>query len=230
MVYKILILFFLSFYANAEVRKAFIYDLGKTNESPLFIQETTIETKAENERTWKTIIKDIKGSLSMEEECLIQNDKIINQSIQHFQSNKKYTLTTSNDSVLFTEKDLKNTSDKTKENKITRADFFVTGPNLETYIQKNWEALLKKEVLKVDFGVFEISDFVGFKFKMIEEKNDKIIVSMYPSQFFIQILTNSMELHFDKKSKKLVYFKGRTPLFENGKGNSKHLDAEIVYQ
>ena len=93
--------------------------------------------------------------------------------------------------------------------------------------------MIAGKTVSTAFSVLELERTVDFKFEKTteDERLGKrvMVVKMKPSNFFISMLVDPMFLEFDIATKKMVYFKGRTPLKILKSGAWQPLDAEILY-
>ena len=217
-------------FAFAEQRKALIYDIGKTQGQHRFTQESTIEESKEGERLWSSKIVDTTGKLLMTEKATIKNGKIIYQYIEQLQINESYELKVVDQKATFITYKLSDNQKTLIESKTVDVnDNFVTGPLTELYLQSNWSPLTEGKTVHADFGIFELSKAYGFQFKKKKESEKAVEVVMKPSNFFIALFAPSIDIKFDKKQKRMIHFKGPTPLREMVRGKWKPLAAEIIY-
>lgn len=217
--------------AFAESRTALIYDIGKTEGPPRFVQETEITDTPSGERVWKSKIKNAAGETVMTEMATMRGEKLTSQSVEQLQIGEAYELNLDNQSATFRTFKITNGSRGTAIETETRevGENFITGPITESYLQARWPVLMSGTPVRVDFGIFEISKAIGFKFTKVDETATTVTVEMRPSNFFISMLVDTIRIEFDKERKRMVHFKGRTPLREQVQGRWKPLDAEIIY-
>lgn len=230
---KTLLFLFLSTYTSmafSEQRKALIYDIGKTQGEPRFTQETTITESTLGEKLWNSKIVDNTGKLMMTEKATIKNGKIIYQYIEQLQINESYELRVENQKATFITYKISDQQKIQIESKTVDVDdSFVTGPMTELYLQSNWSPLTEGKTVHADFGIFELSKAYGFQFKKKKESDNAVEVVMKPSNFFIALFAPSIDIKFDKKLKRMIHFKGPTPLREMVRGKWKPFSAEIIY-
>jgi hypothetical protein len=224
-------LFFAVTAQAGEVHTARIFDIGKTSGSARFNQETHIETKIDGEVTWSSEIKDDKGTVVMTEKATIKNDRTIYQYIEQLQINEAYELQTADSKATFSTFKIENgkKGSVTETKTVSIGSDFLTGPSTGFYLKSHWDELISGKTLMVEFGIFELSRTIGFKFQKMRETDTSVELQMKPSNFFISFVAEPILMEFDKKDKRLVRFKGRTPLRERVHGKWKPLDAEILY-
>lgn len=231
---KVLFLIFvlLSNPVHAENRKAFIYKIGDTAGSPLFTQTTEITEMPSGERHWTSKIEDPSGSVVMTEKARMKDGRMLYQFVEQLQINEAYELKVDGKNVTFLtykiEKGDKGNPIKS-ETKVV-GDNFITGPLTESYLISHWQELLDNKSVSVDFGVFEVSRPVEFRFHKIASTDKNLEIKMKPANLFISMFVDSMLIDFDSRSKRMVRFQGRTPLRKQVKGKWEAIDAEIIYK
>lgn len=218
-------------HALAEVRTARLFDMGKVSAEPKFIQTTQVETSDTQVTTWNSKIVDAQGKLIMTETAKIEGYRIIHQYLEQLQIGEAYELKVEGMKATFTTYKLQDgkKGDPTETKTVDIGDNFITGPATEFFLKGKWSELLDSKSIKVEFGVFELSRTVGFNFTKIKDLEKSVEVQMKPSNFFISALVSPLIMEFDKETKKLIRFKGRTPLRELVNGKWKAWDAEILY-
>lgn len=227
----IFILFFSMICVAKEQRKALIFDIGKTEGKPRFIQDIQIEDQTESKKTWTSQIVDADGKVLMTEIAKIENDKVIYQMIEQRQINEVYELNSDDKKATFATYKLVDgkKSETVETNTVDLDSAFIMGPTTEKFLQNKWPDLITGNTVKVDFGIFEVSKLVGFKFNKAKETDSIVQIRMNPSSFFISMLVEPIYIEFDKSKKRMVRFTGRTPLREKIYGKWKPIDAEILY-
>ncbi len=217
--------------AGAEPRKALIYDIGKTKDAPRFVQETEITDTAAGEKLWVSKINDAQGVLVMTERAILKYGKITYQYVEQLQIAEAYELKVDGGKATFQTFSLaygkKGPPVQTKT--VAVGTEFMTGPMTEIFLQKQWAELSQGKSIRVEFGIFELSKAVDFKFKKISDKPEVMEIEMRPANFFISLLVEPIRIEFNKESKRMVHFKGRTPLREQSNGRWTAIDAEIIY-
>ncbi len=215
----------------SETRRTQVYDIGKSKEAPKFTQETEITAGEGNMKNWNSKITDPSGKVVMTEKAKLKDGKIIYQYIEQLQVNEAYELNVENGKATFkTYKIVDGKAGPATETKTHDIDDrFMTGPMTEPVIQKNWAELMAGKVLKVEFGIFELSKLVSFEFKKIKEDAKTIQFEMKASNFFISALLDPIQIEFDKERKTMTRFVGRIPLQQKVETRWKAVDAEIIY-
>lgn len=216
--------------APAETRKALIYDIGKTDGAPRFTQTTQIETAGPN-KSWRSEIRDGQNETVMTEKAEIKDGHIVYQYIEQRQIGEAYEMKTEGEKVTFYTFKLEDgkKGELKEKNTVNRTPEFITGPATEGYIQRNWETLMKGEVLDADFGIFELSKAIEFNFRKVASTEEHVRIKMRPGNFFFNIFVDPIFIVFAKSDQRLMRFIGRTPLREKVDGKWKPLDAEIIY-
>ena len=153
------------------------------------------------------------------------------QYIEQRQIGEAYELEVGPKTVSFKTFELKDgKKDKLKESHDRdKPAAFIMGATTESFIQSNLAQLLKEQTAKTDFGVFEVSRFIGFKFINTSIESNIMTIKMKPSNFIFAALVGPIMISFDTIKNKIVKLKGRTPLREKINGKWIPVDAEIIY-
>jgi 5S rRNA maturation endonuclease (ribonuclease M5) len=221
--------------AYADVRLAKIYALGKTDAPALFNQRIETKDMGSGITHESATITDPSGILVLTEDSDYRGEELIHQMIKKFQTNEAYEVLVDGKKVTFR-------SFQIKDDKLIPVDHekseipggeFITGPVLEPFIQKHWQEFQKGDTIHVRLGVLELAETVGFKFWQYAQTKiaDKplIDIRMKASSIFIAMAVSPVDLFFDPATKRLIRFKGRTPLKMKSNGKLVPLDADIIY-
>jgi hypothetical protein len=167
----------------------------------------------------------------MTEKSTIKNLLVQSQEIEHFQTQKAYSLSREADEIQFKTYSLKASAKEleSQSSKIKTNSEFITGPVTVPFIQDHWDELKKGKSLQVEFGVFELERKVGFVLKKHSLDEKTLVVKLKPSNFFIAMLVDPLFMEFDTTTKRITKFRGRTPLKKKVGSQWKPFDAEIVY-
>lgn len=220
------------FYARAETLKASIFEIGKTSGTPRFIQESERRRTADLIQ-WSSTIKTSNGELVMTEKAAFRADGVIQHHyIEQLQINEAYELNVRNSMVKFTTYKLNQGikgSTVSESSELTKPNSFIMGPTTEIFLTQNLENLGAGETIKADFGIFELSKFIRFKFYKTSQADELLIFHMKPSNIFFSALVDPIVIWFDPNRKRISRLKGRTPLREKINEKWKPFDAEIIY-
>lgn len=231
-----LLFIFLSFGALsawAVDRSAKVYELGKTNSSPLFFQKMHLEKNSDGFYVRSTVITDAQGKVALTETGTYQGTRLISQRVDQLQIGEAYEAEVKDQKVFF--KTYKTTKaglilDSTDSEKI--GDNFISGPLLEPYLQKEWQSLEAGKTVSVRFGVLERGDTVGFKFRISDHGQlngrETVTILMKPTSIFVSAVVRTIEMVFDASQKNILRFKGRTPLFKKVGEDWEPFEAEVV--
>ncbi len=214
-------------------RVAKIYEVGKTNEAPIFIQKTNYKAVGDQIEA-NTVITDSKGSTVLTEVALYKGTQLISHVVEQLQTKNHYEVEIKNDKIIFRERKIDEPAAKLKESIEKYTDQFCIGPVIEEYLLKNWDAVLEKKTLTADFGVPELRKTVSFDFKLKENTQvkgrDVARINMEASSFIIRMAVDPITLELDLKTKRYVHYIGRTPLQIERKNKLEPFDAEIFYE
>ncbi|MES3036831.1 MAG: hypothetical protein V4736_02910, partial [Bdellovibrionota bacterium] len=198
---------FASAVAEAEIRTARIFDIGKTDGVSRFTQSTEV-TVTGADKLWLSSIKDSTGTVVMTEKAIIKDGKIIYQYIEQLQINESYELKTEGNKASFeTFEIVDGKKGKSKgSGTVSIEKGMITGPMTESFLHQHWDRLMSGETVKAEFGVFEFSKTVTFQFKKMKADEKSILMQMKPAGFIVSMLVDPMTIEFDAKSKAMVRF------------------------
>lgn len=232
----ILLVMSLGYGEEKQTRVSKIYAIGKTSEEPLFVQTTELQNSTSGSFTSNAKIEDPSGKLIMTEKVIVKDELLVSQYVEQLQSQEAWDLSVKDGYAIF--KTFKLSDGRSspqgngKSEKLEKS--FINGPLIETFINKNWEKLVSGDTASTAFSVLELERSVNFKLqkvKMSERRGRPVLViKMKPANFLISVLVDPILLEFDSSTRKLVYFKGRTPLKIREGEKLKPLDAEIFYE
>jgi hypothetical protein len=106
---------------------------------------------------------------------------------------------------------------------------FVAGQGFDNFILKNFDTLSKGNEIKVSFIVVRILDYYKFLVSNRGKKNiteNEVSFKIELNSFFLNIIADPIIVTYDKKSKKLLEFRGLSNL-NNEKGEKQ--DVVIKY-
>lgn len=119
---------------------------------------------------------------------------------------------------------------KKSENKEDFKTDTLIGGSLAPYMEKHLDELLAKKALTFRYAVFFRKETVGFEFTFEKEENDHVVIKMNPTNFLYKSLVKPIYFTFDKKTKKLLSFKGRTLLRHKNGSSWNDLDGFTKYK
>jgi len=185
----------------------------------------------ESSITMRNEYKDLKGEVAVLEKAQLKKDgKLKVYSVDHKQTKESGTILVKDNKVLFS---YTNAAGKKSTSVETFNKDFVVGMTLIPYIKDRWQKILKGEILKTRFGVWDRRETIGFNLSKESEKTvngqKQITVVMAPTNFIIRRLLDPIRFTFNAKNKDLLFLKGRTqPKIKKGTGWGD-LDALIKY-
>lgn len=214
-------------------RVAKIYEVGKTDQDPVFIQKTNYKNVGDQIEA-NTVITDKKGTVVLTEVASYKGAQLMNQVVEQIQTGDHYEVQVKDEKIYFRERKINEAADKIKESSEKYTDQFCIGPVIEEYLLKNWDQVSEKKTLTANFGVPERRQTVSFDFKLKEQTKvngrDVARITMKASSFIIRMAVDTITLDLDLKTKRYFHYVGRTPLqFEKNK-KLEPFDAEIFYE
>lgn len=214
-----------------EVRRSHYWPLGKAKGPPLYVQETRITAAENGELSWSATIKDRDGKLLMTEQAKLRGGRIVSQTMEQLQTGEAWSLERVDGKATFaTFKIVEGKHVKSEEPRTVSVGMdFLTGPSTEAYFQSNWAALEEGKNVTGEFGVFELAKPIGFHFRKLASTEDTVDIRMKPSGFLASMFLDPIIITVDKSSKRILKYRGRTPLKEKAGTKWKAFDAEIHY-
>lgn len=214
-------------------RIAKIYQIGKTDSEPEFIQKTNYKNVGDQVEA-NTVITDKKGTVVLTEVALYKGTKLVSQVIEQFQTQEHYEVNVKEDKIYFRERKINEPADQLKESIEKYTDQFCIGPVMEEHLLKNWDLILANKTITVSFGVPERRQTVSFDFKLKEQTKvngrDVARITMKASSFIIRMAVDTITLDLDLKTKRYFHYVGRTPLQFTKNNKLEPFDAEIFYE
>jgi hypothetical protein len=221
--------------AMTQTRRALIHSVGHTDQAAEFTQVTTLKSDNARDIDWDSKITDSSGAVVMTETAHLQNGKIQTQHVEQLQIGEAYDLKVNDGQAVFTTYKIVDAAsnlrkiEKLSSTSTKLTDVFLTGPPTESFLVDHLDAFLKGESVDADFGVFELERKVGFRFSKQHVDGDAIEIKMRPSNIFFSALADPIFITISQSEKRMIAFKGRTPLRKKIDGKWKPYDAEILY-
>ncbi len=209
-----------------------MFEVGKTQDLPLFVHHEVIKTDLDGCKNLAATIKDQAGKIVMTEAARYCGLHMKSHRIEQLQISERYDFKIA-DSKAVMESTKVNADGSTEliDRRSTSEDqAFILGPVSIPYLQKNLDDLINDKVVRVDFGIYEIMKRIEFKFQKNQIDENYVAIQMRPSSFFFNLFVDPMDMKFDRKTKFLVWFKGRTAVKLNVNGKLKPFDSEIFYE
>lgn len=227
-------LLLLSAVAKADSQVAKYYDIGHSEGEPLFVQETHTTVAKDGEVDQDSVIKDAKGEIQMTEKIHFSGIEVRNHEIQNLQTNEVDRLKVVGHELTYQIYDLKDGHETLKTTKTeTVADGFVAGPVTVPYLASHWDELMAGKKLKTRFSIFEVEGTVGFSFRKTGTEKIKntetVLIEMRPTNVIFDLLVEPILLAIDPTTKKILRYRGRTPIRKMKDGKGKPMDADIFY-
>ena len=231
----VLLSLLISYQAQAEDRTGKIYEIGKTDVAPLFIQKTHKEPMGPLPNSvieHRSTIADSAGKEVMREEANYKDTALIYNHVMQLQSNESYQVDNRDGRLYFKTFTIQSDGSEklVKEADQSLPPDFVMGPISEVLLQSKWDDLMAGKTVTAHFGVLEMQDTVRFDFSKLSYDGKTLVVKMKPTSFFISLVVKPIELQFDGATKKITRYIGRTPLKRMVKGKLEPFDAEIIYE
>lgn len=109
----------------------------------------------------------------------------------------------------------------------------VAGATLIPYLGERWDQVLAGKKVKVRFAVMDRTETVGFEYEKVKELTydgkPAVLIKMEPTSFIIDALVDTIYFVFDKKTARVLEFRGQTLPKRKVDGKWRKFDARIVY-
>lgn len=218
---------------SPSVLRANILDIKKP-ETILFKFEKTSSTVGKEEVSKRKFVHP-GGELAAEETVTYENGQLKKLELKQNQSGDSGSLEVKDGQLHFSY--TRDGKTKTDEEKLEGE--LVSSDQMYTFLNANWDKLMKGETLSIRFPVLDRLETVGFKF--FKEKDtdvngvSAVTIKMKPSSFIIASLVNPIMFHFHPTQKladghKVIEVVGRTvPKTKDGE-KWKDLDAIMRFE
>lgn len=165
---------------------------------------------------WRSEFLHPDGSVAAEDEMYLKEGQLESYRYVRFTSGERAEVRVSGDKVLY-QQDWEKKSRRAEE---PYSDNFVTGPYLVVYILRNWDLLVRGQILKVRFGVPDLLH--SYEFRLARELRNgdgsRVIIKMTASSFLVSLFVRPVLLEFSAEQRSLRRIVGRTlPVEERGK-------------
>ncbi len=215
----------------AEITAGHIYALDKAGSKPIFEQKTVVTIAPDGLESQTSKIVDASGKTVMTEQTLYNGVKLISQKIEQLQTGEAWELEVKGQDLIvrtFSLKDGVRKLEDTDSEKVSGS--LVSGPVARNFLKENWEQLLNGKTVEARFVVMELGGTVGFDFTKKSATDKEVVIVMRPSSFFVDLMVDPIEMTFDAVEKRMIRYRGRTPLKTLVGKKWKPVDSEIQYQ
>lgn len=108
----------------------------------------------------------------------------------------------------------------------------VVDAGFDRFIYENWEKLLQNEDISFAFLAISRAMFVSLDVSEKSRTNDSVVYLVEPSNFFLSLLVDPIELTYNIESQRLTRFQGLTNIAKSkdGKVQSDNYVAVIQYE
>ncbi len=215
--------------AMAQNFTATLYAQGGAHDKGLFTQTQTEQRTGDALAAIRRVYLGPDGQTVAVEEATFEAGQLKAFRLEQNQTHEQGSVEVSGGRLLFSY----TAERKTGTDSEAASPDLIVPPTLVPYLRARWDALLRGETLKARLAVLERKETVGFQFTKIGETtaNGKalVLVQMKPSSFVIAALVKSIRMTFDKETKLLVDYSGRTVPKQRVDGKWEPLDVDIVY-
>lgn len=220
--------------ATTEVKGRIFYD-ALDSKNPSFLFYSLVQENGTHKKVVSTYT-DMQGKVLVLEESEFENDRPVRYVYRQEQVKDSGEAKFKNEKM-----DLVFTEDGKTETETESYDSsLIVAPMIESILQKNWDALMAGDELKVRYLAIERLETIGFKFFKDKERTlngrEVVDILMKPSSIFISALVSPIRISVTKAAPHaIVESSGRTPIRLSEKkpptsrGDWKAIDARVEY-
>lgn len=197
--------------AAIEVRGSIFYELADAGAPTYFFR--SLETIEHGIKSIENFYTDKSGAVLAKEEGEFEGDRLMRYSYRQTQVSEsgEAQIEGNRISMSFSSQGATKTDHEDFDSAL------AIGPMIPGFLQKNWDALMREETLKVRYLVIERLETIGFKFFKEGERTIRghsvVDIVMKPSSIFIAALVSPIHIFMTKEEPhRLVETNGRTPI------------------
>ena len=206
-----------------------IYLAGTNRGELLFRQTNSIEHKGDLTILRHTYAKP-DGSPATVEEVTLKDGEIVDYYVDFATNDCGCRLERSGDKVKFSF--FRGDTSRTGERAYVPT--LVTGPMLNGFILKNWDALVKGETVYFHFPAMPLQRIVRFKLSRNDgsphARNGAVVLKMDIANFFIRLFVDPVDLVFDMPTRRLAEIHGKSLLEREVNGKIENPVVSIYYR
>lgn len=200
----------------------------------MFTQDIEIQWQGDNDAEFVSIAKDSSGAVVLKEEATLVGGRMRRHVVYQDQVGEKYEVVVDKDEAVFRtfKKEANGNYKLASDRKHQSEEVVFSGPAVEVYLRDFHEELIKKKSIKMSFAVFELERPLDFKITSfgLDKEKKTLKAQMKIDNVIFRLFLDPIDLEFDLSEKKVLFYKGRTPLRISHKGSFQPLDAEIEYK
>lgn len=175
----------------------------------------------------RSVYKDLSGEVLVEEKMTKVNGVMSKYEIDQKQLKQKGWIVAEGDKVTF---NLKKFRKKNYPQEVSKPKNFLVGLELVSSMVKNWDSIVSGKTYTVKLGVWHRQEAITFDIKKDSSDDKKMVFKMSPTSFLIRAVVDPIYFTFDKGTKELISYKGRTkPKMKQGK-NYRDYDGLTIYK
>ena len=212
---SILVLFVGSFSIAAEELISVGEGFDKKGEKKVFDYQRFREVK-DNKTLDRAIYKDLDGNVMTEEKMEMVDGKLVRYDMDQLQLKQKAWVEVTEGEITF---NLKKWRKRNYPQTIKWKDNFIVGLQIVPFIIKHWDHLSKGKEKEIKLGVWHRQEAITFDLSREKSGGKEMVIKMSPASMLIRAIVDPIYFHFDKKTKALTSYLGRTtPKEKRGKG------------
>ncbi len=211
-------------FADVENYSGTVYDIETSKKRFSFKHE--MQKKGDKVLS-KVTYKDLNGEVVLVEEIETRAGNLKNYNIKQLQTHRSAHIYLDSNNVHFYLRDLKTDKIIKKEKKDIPESKIAVGSTIFNLVDRNSEGLAKDKDVDFSIALWGRQDLIDFYLRRENLQGDILTIHMLPSNFFIRQFVDTIEIKFDRKTQKIVSYKGRTNLMIKSDGEWKEFDGLI---
>ncbi len=211
-------------FADVENYSGVVYDIETSKKRFTFSHEME---KKDGKVLSKVTYKNLNGDMVLVEEIETRAGNLKNYNIKQLQTNRSAHVYLDNKNVHFYLRDIKTDKIIKKEKKDIPDSKIAVGSTIFNLVDRNSDRLAKDKDVDFSIALWGRQDLIDFYLRRENIDGPILTIHMLPSNFFIRQFVDTIEIKFDRKSQKIVSYKGRTNLMVKSDGEWKEFDGLI---
>lgn len=175
----------------------------------------------------RAIYKNMEGKVDTEEKMHTVDGKLVRYDMSQNQIKQEAWIEVKDAEVTF---NLKKYRKRNYPQTSKLPPNFVVGLSLVPMMQAHWDKLNKGEEVEINLGVWHRQEAIEFKLSRESSNDQELVVKMNPASMFIRAVVDPIYFTFDKTTRDLTQYKGRTTPKEQRGRSYYDYDGLVKYE
>lgn len=211
--------------AEEMIATAVVYDMDGKEKKFLYERFEDIQGDKVIDRS---VYKDLDGEVLVEEKMVTNKGELVRYDIEQKQLKQTAWIETSPGKVTYNLKKFRKNNYPQTEDK---PDNLLLPMQITPFVKNNWDHFMAGKSKDIQLGVWHRQEHLGFELSVDKEQSNKerLVVKMAPSSFLIKAIVSPLYFYFDKSTKSLKEYKGRTAPKEKKGRSYNNFDGLTKY-